>query len=48
MQNEMEKFEDWKGREAIPGRHGGIGAASIDCGNNETQNFFFFLYNNNF
>lgn len=33
MQNEMEeKFEDWRGKEAIPGKHGGIRAASIACG----------------
>ncbi|KAG2327456.1 hypothetical protein Bca52824_010184 [Brassica carinata] len=32
MQNEKEeRFEDWKGREAIPGKHGGIGPASIAC-----------------
>lgn len=36
MQNEKEeRFEDWKGREAIPGRHGGIGPASIACGKNK-------------
>ncbi|KAL1192089.1 Protein NRT1/ PTR FAMILY 4.2 [Cardamine amara subsp. amara] len=26
-----EKFEDWTGRETIPGKHGGIRAASIAC-----------------
>ncbi|CAN8258191.1 unnamed protein product [Cochlearia groenlandica] len=32
MENEIEKkFEDWKGREAIPGSHGGKGAAAIAC-----------------
>ncbi|KAG7626527.1 MFS transporter superfamily [Arabidopsis thaliana x Arabidopsis arenosa] len=32
MENDMEeKFEDWKGKEAIPGKHGGIRAASIVC-----------------
>ncbi|KAF8102212.1 hypothetical protein N665_0200s0006 [Sinapis alba] len=32
MQNEIEeRFEDWKGRQAIPGKHGGIGPASIAC-----------------
>lgn len=33
MQSDMEeKFEDWRGKEAIPGKHGGIKAASITCG----------------
>lgn len=36
MKNEIEeRFEDWKGREAIPGKHGGIGPASIACGKNK-------------
>lgn len=33
MQNEMqEKFEDWRGKETITGKHGGIKAASLACG----------------
>ncbi|EOA34799.1 hypothetical protein CARUB_v10022376mg [Capsella rubella] len=32
MENEMEeKFENWRGRETIPDKHGGIRAASIIC-----------------
>ncbi|CAH2047618.1 unnamed protein product [Thlaspi arvense] len=32
MENEMEeKIEDWRGRETIPDKHGGIRAASIAC-----------------
>ncbi|ESQ29450.1 hypothetical protein EUTSA_v10024047mg [Eutrema salsugineum] len=32
MENEMEeKFEDWRGKETIPGKHGGIRPASIAC-----------------
>lgn len=34
MQVEIEeKFEDWRGKEAISGKHGGIKAAFIACGN---------------
>lgn len=48
MENEMEeKFEDWRGREAIPGKHGGIRAASIACGKSLKLNFIF-LNNNDF
>lgn len=43
MQNEMENFEDWRGREAIPGKHGGIGAASIACGKKETQKLLLYF-----
>lgn len=34
MENEIleEKFIDWRGRDTIPGKHGGIRAASIAYG----------------
>ncbi|CAA7018364.1 unnamed protein product [Microthlaspi erraticum] len=33
MENEImeERFEDWRGRETIPGKHGGVRAASVAC-----------------
>lgn len=49
MENEMEdKFEDWKGKEAISGKHGGIRAASIVCGKYlklKTSYFYILFYN---
>lgn len=48
MQNEMEeKFEDWKGRDAIPGKHGGFGAASIACGKKKKLNSKLLVFDNN-
>ncbi|CAH2052328.1 unnamed protein product [Thlaspi arvense] len=49
MQNEMEeKFEDWRGKEAIPGKHGGIKAASIACVVELMENMVFLAYSTNF
>lgn len=36
MKNEIEeRFEDWKGREVIFGKYGGIGLVVIVCGKNK-------------
>ncbi|KAL0788565.1 hypothetical protein Bca101_004811 [Brassica carinata] len=49
MQNEMEeKFEDWRGKEAIPGKHGGIRAASIACVVEMMENMVFLACSTNF
>ncbi|ESQ37072.1 hypothetical protein EUTSA_v10003068mg [Eutrema salsugineum] len=43
-----EKFEDWRGREAIPDKHGGIKAASIACVVEMMENMVFLAYSTNF
>ncbi|CAF1831349.1 hypothetical protein F2Q70_00025568 [Brassica cretica] len=49
MKNEIEeRFEDWKGREAIPGKHGGIGPASIACVVEVMENIVFVANGFNF
>ncbi|CAF2128741.1 BnaA03g57790D [Brassica napus] len=49
MQNEMEeKFEDWRGKEATPGKHGGIKAASIACVVEMMENMVFLACSTNF
>ncbi|VVA99426.1 unnamed protein product [Arabis nemorensis] len=49
MQTDMEeKFEDWRGKEAIPGKHGGIKAASIACVAEMMENTVFIAYGFNF
>ncbi|KAL1194259.1 Protein NRT1/ PTR FAMILY 4.1 [Cardamine amara subsp. amara] len=49
MQNEMEeKFENWRGEEAISGKHGGIKAASIACVVEVMENMVFLAYSTNF
>ncbi|VVA99874.1 unnamed protein product [Arabis nemorensis] len=49
MENDMEeKFEDWRGKEAIPGEHGGIKAASIACVVEMMENMVFLAYSTNF
>ncbi|KAF2577801.1 hypothetical protein F2Q68_00003454 [Brassica cretica] len=49
QKNEMEeKFEDWRGKEAIPGKHGGIRAASIACVVEMMENMVFLACSTNF
>ncbi|KAJ0248910.1 Protein NRT1/ PTR FAMILY 4.1 [Hirschfeldia incana] len=49
MQNEMEeKFEDWRGKEAIPGKHGGVRAASVACVVEIMENMVFLACTTNF
>ncbi|CAA7023718.1 unnamed protein product [Microthlaspi erraticum] len=49
MQNEMqEKFEDWRGKETITGKHGGIRAASLACVVELMENMVFLAYSTNF
>ncbi|KAH0918535.1 hypothetical protein HID58_026195 [Brassica napus] len=49
MKNEIEeRFEDWKGREAIPGKHGGIGPAAIACVVEVMENIVFVANGFNF
>ncbi|KAG7583330.1 Proton-dependent oligopeptide transporter family [Arabidopsis suecica] len=49
MQVEIEeKFEDWRGKEAISGKHGGIKAAFIACVVETMENMVFLAYSTNF
>ncbi|CAH8383660.1 unnamed protein product [Eruca vesicaria subsp. sativa] len=43
-----EKFEDWRGEEANPGKHGGIRAASIACVVEMMENMVFLACSTNF
>ncbi|CAN8258193.1 unnamed protein product [Cochlearia groenlandica] len=48
MQNEMEeKFKDWRGKEAIPDKHGGVKAAFIVCVVEVMENMVFLAYSTN-
>ncbi|EOA31969.1 hypothetical protein CARUB_v10015211mg [Capsella rubella] len=49
MEIEMEeKFEDWRGKEAVSGKHGGIIAAFIACVVETMENMVFLAYSTNF
>ncbi|XP_010532920.1 PREDICTED: protein NRT1/ PTR FAMILY 4.2-like [Tarenaya hassleriana] len=49
MEDEMkERFEDWRGREAVPEKHGGIRAATIACVVEMLENLVFLANANNF
>lgn len=43
-----ERFEDWRRRETIPGKHGGVRAASVACGKSSSNSKLFFKINNDF